>query len=77
MSIEIEKVYMVKVLVYGTQIVPKHTKYFKTTDAALQYKDFLTNEVLWNTIVKIEIEDRYILKDNTNTYLLEGSFITI
>jgi hypothetical protein len=77
MTAILEKVYIVKVFVYTTEIVPKYTKYYSNLEAATQYKEFLETEVLWNTEIKISIEDGYVVKDGVHAFLLNGQFVNI
>jgi hypothetical protein len=80
-ELSILKAFRVIVKAYHTQIVPKHTKVFDTIEKAEEYKDILGREVVWNTPVKVDVEEVYCVKeeinDSTKYYLLEGQIIKI
>jgi hypothetical protein len=74
---DLVKGFRVIVKAYHTQIIPKHTKVFDTEDKANAYKDILSNEVIWNTAVKVDIETVYMIYDTDegNYFLLGGNHI--
>ena len=80
-ELAILKAYRVVVKAYYTQIVPKHTKVFDTIEKAEEYKDILGKEVIWNTAVKVDIEEVYCIHENSGDsskyYLLEGETVKI
>lgn len=81
-ELAILKAFRVIVKAYYTQIVPKHTKIFDTLEKAEAYKEILGTEVVWNTAVKVDIEDVFCVCETTSDnsqqyYLLEGETIKI
>jgi len=78
--IVLKKCFRVIVKAYHTQIVPKHTKIFESEEQAVEYKEILSKEVIWNTAVSVEIEHVFMVQDTDTTdknFLLEGEFVRI